>query len=53
MTFPADGGDLEFLRVSELAFPDHTLSFCLWIKVMDPRLILRYYPVWKNFWLGL
>jgi len=23
------------------------------MKVMDPRVIMRYYPVEKNLWLGL
>ena len=34
-------------------FLDHTLPFCFQIKVMDPCLILHYYPVEKNLWHGL
>jgi len=34
-------------------FPDHTLTFCVWIKGMDPCLILHFYPGEKNLWLGL
>ena len=38
IAFPADGVMLNFLGVGELAFPNHTLSFCLRMKVMDPCL---------------
>ena len=56
MTFPADGVTLNFLRGlggRTGVFSDHTVSFCLRIKVMDPCFILRYYPVEKKLWLGL
>ena len=54
MTFPADGVTLNFLWVEEVAcFQTIFCRFSLQIKVMDPCLILRYYPVEKNLWLGL
>jgi len=33
--------------------PYHTLPFCLWIKVMDTRLILCHYSVKKSLWFSL
>ena len=33
--------------------PYHTLPFCLWIKVMDPRLILCHYSVKNSLWFSL
>jgi len=44
---------MDFLGVEKLTCFQTTLSFCLWIKVMDPHLILHYYPVEKNLRLGL
>ena len=52
LTFPAYGGDLEFFMGGRTGVsPDHTLSFCLQIKVMNPCLIMHYYPVEKKLWL--
>jgi len=34
-------------------FSDHTVPFCFQVKVMDPCLILHYYPVEKKFVAGL
>jgi len=47
-------GNLEFLwRGRSDMLPYHTLPFCLWIKVMDPRLILHHFSVKKSLWFSL
>ena len=36
-----------------IMLPYHTLPFCLWIKVMNARLILCHYSVKKSLWFSL